>query len=1470
MFLSNLAIKRPVFATVLVLALLTLGLFSYRRLAIELMPDVELPILTITTEFPGASPEAVERELTRKIEEAVNPIAGVRHVYSTSREGLSSVMVEFHLQVRINEASQEVRAKINAVRRELPEQIKEPVIQKMDFGAMPVVALAVRSPTLTARDLTTVVDRKVKRRLESIPGVGKVRLVGASRREVNVLVDPARIDAMGLGVDEVIAGLAAENVNTPLGRLNREGTEMPLRISGKPALVPGFEAMVIGHRGDHPVTLGEVATVVDGIEEQRSLALVNGVPAVALEVLKQSKSNTVGVVEAVKHEVGRLAPELPPGTEIDLVRDSSVMIRESVSDVQTTMIVGGFLTILIVFCFLNSWRSTVITGVTLPISVISSFISMYFFGMTLNVMTLMALSLAIGLLIDDAIVVRENIVRHLEHGEDHMAAARNGTAEIGLAVLSTSLSIMAVFVPVAFMKGVVGRFFFQFGITVAFAVLVSLFVSFTLDPMLSSRWVDPDVERKGKRHVVARLLDRFNTWFDRTADRYKALIGWALDRRKLVLGVASGAFLVGLGLFALLESEFFPAFDRAEFMVRFKTAPDASIEETKGRLGVVLGELKSLPEIERTYATIAAGDADTVRNAAVFVKLREKSERRRDQYAVMRDVRARLEGIPGLIPSVEEDADSFQKPFMVLVRGEEIPKLKEYAAALKKSLYGVGGIVDLEATLEQDLPEYRLTVVRERARDAGLGTDAVVSTVGALVGGQIVSTYEDEAGEAVNVRVRLPEGLREDVRQVGTLRLAVAGPGTATLVPLADLVRVERTVSPSEISRQDLSRQVVLSANLDRLPLGTAAEAALREAARIPMSPGYRVVMSGDTEIMAESFGYLGEALVLAVVFVYLILAAQFESFIDPLAIMLSLPLSIVGMAGMLILTRDTVSIMSLIGLILLMGLVTKNAILLVDYTKVLRRRGMERREALIMAGRTRLRPILMTTLAMIFGMLPLALAIGQGAEMRAPMARAVIGGLVTSTLLTLIVVPVVYTLLDDVAGWLHGRWAKANAVAADAATRRTGISSAARSAVLLALLLPSPAARAEAPPVPITLEEAVRLVQERNRDVQKARSYQDWVRGKFVEERAAALPRFELLGGGVRSWDETYRVIFGDFYPPAQSLATTDVNLTQSLFTWGQVAAAIRAAKGGMAAAEDQLDSSRQTAVRDVTAAFYDVLLARRIEGIARENLAQRERHLTQARSRQRLGTATDYDVLAAEVALENARPAVIRSVNLILSARERLRFVLADERPGLDAAGTLETDVTDPPPYEEVLETAIEGRPDLMALRHRVGVYREFVKIQSAGDKPRLDLRAGAGWKWLDADGLSGSGKTWNAGLYLSFPFFDGLATKGRVIEAKSDLRSGEIDLAKAEDGVRLEVRNAVDAVRESALIVRALAGTVAQARKLLQMAEKGFEFGVKTRLEVDDAQLAVVQAEGNLATATRDHLVAWVTLRYVQGLL
>jgi HAE1 family hydrophobic/amphiphilic exporter-1 len=849
MFLSNLSITRPVFATVLMLSLVTLGIASYRRLAIDLYPSVEIPVITIVTVYPGGSPEAVEREVSKRIEEAVHPIAGVRHVGSSSREGVSQIFVEFELEVSADRAVQDARTKIAAIRGDLPAGIEEPIIEKLDIAGMPIVSLAIRSASLSPRDLTTLVDTKIKPRLETVTGVGKVDLVGAVTREISVDIAPDRLEALGLGVDEVMAGLRRENVDRPLGRMSAAAREAPLRVQGRAKTVADLRQMVVAIRGGRPIGLGDVADVTDGVEEVRSLAFVDGAPAVALDVLKQTGANAVGVADAVRREAAVLTKELPAGTAVEFVRDGSAMIRESVADVQQTLVIGGLLTILIVFVFLNSWRSTVITGLTLPISVIASFIVMNFAGMTLNVMTLMALSLAIGLLIDDAIVVRENIVRHLERGENHFEAARNGTAEIGLAVLATTFSIIAVFVPVAFMKGIVGRFFFAFGITVAFAVLVSLFVSFTLDPMLSSRWIDPDIARAGRRHPISRLLDVFNRWFDRTADGYRGVIAWALRHRLVVVALAFAAFAGGLGVMSVLQSEFFPPFDQGEFVVVFKTAPGASIDETRGRLDAVTATLKTFPEVERLYASIGAGAAGTVRDARVYIKLTSREAHpRRAQHEVERDLRQQLLRIPGIVPSLGQAASlDNRKLLLVNLRGEDIATLKAYSQRLKEALYRVPGVVDLEATLEHDMPEYRLIVDRERAFDIGLNSGAIAGTLGPLVGGQIVTTFEDEAGESRNVRVRLPQSLRADVAHVQQLRVSVPRPAGVALVPIASVTRHELSTMPSEIGRMDLSRQVTVSGNLDGLPLGTAVATVRAITDGLQLPPGYVAVISART-----------------------------------------------------------------------------------------------------------------------------------------------------------------------------------------------------------------------------------------------------------------------------------------------------------------------------------------------------------------------------------------------------------------------------------------------------------------------------------------------------------------------------------------------------------------------------------------------------------------------------------------------
>ncbi|MBP1620531.1 MAG: efflux pump, family, inner and outer membrane protein, partial [Acidobacteria bacterium] len=855
--------------------------------------------------------------------------------------------------------------------------------------------------------------------------------------------------------------------------------------------------------------------------------------------------------------------------------------------------------------------------------------------------------------------------------------------------------------------------------------------------------------------------------------------------------------------------------------------------------------------------------------------------------------------IPGITVSLLEDPDAWQKPLQIGIRGEDIPTLKRYAGELKRELYTVRGIVDIEAAMEQDLPEYRLTVDRERAAVTGLGTSAVATTLGVLVGGQAVSTYEDETGEAVDVRLRLPADLREDVTQVGNLRISVPGPDGTALVPLADLVEVERATSPSEISRRDLGRQVVVDANLDNLPLGTAGQQAMAAAGRVELAPGYKVAMLGDTEMMVESFTYLAEALVLAVIFVYLILAAQFESFIDPLAIMLSLPLSVVGMAGTLALTGDTINIMSLIGLIMLMGLVTKNAILLVDFTKVLRRRGMDRRTALITAGRTRLRPIIMTTTAMIFGMLPLFFALGKGAEFRAPMARAVVGGLITSTLLTLIVVPVVYTILDDFSAWLQKRTAGAKFESHEAARGAAALLALVFVGSVLAvpaIARPAPAAAAPAPagvpepgpqspvpgsrspdPVILTLDQALAIAAEHSRDIQKAVEYGRWVQGKYVEERSAALPELTITAGLGRYVDESQRDFFqgipaefGDLFAFERDVTTGSISLAQPLFTWGQVGAAVRAAKIALGTAEDQLRLQRQGVERDVSIAFFDILLARELAAIAAQDVAVKERHLDEARRKFEAGTATDYDVLAASVQVENARPAVIKADNRVRLARQRLAFLLAHPQRSVDARGELAMAPVPVPSFEDALATALELRPELLDLRKRRDVAGEVVKIVGANDKPRLDLVADWGWTDIDLARLGSDGKVWSAGVYLKFPVFDGLKTRGQVVQAKSDAATFDIEVAKLEDAIALEVRAALDAVEEARGIVDALAGTVTEAERLLGMAEQGFELGVKTNLDVDDAQLNVVRARGNLVLAQRDYRAALVNLAWVQGTL
>ncbi len=1028
--LSGLAIRRPVFTTMVMLGLVVLGFFSYRRLPIDEFPEVDFPFVTVQTIYPGASPETVEREVTRRLEEAFNPIEGVDQITSMSLEGASLIIIQFDLERDGDVAAQDVRAKIEAVRRDLPADIEAPVVQKFDPTSMPIMSLALSSNEREIVDLTTLADETIRRRLESISGVGEVRVVGGVEKEVRVYLQPDRLRALGVSVAEVMAALRQQNMEIPAGRIERGAAEQLVRVAGRITDANQFGDIVVATRMGGPIRLKDVARVEEGHEEERSLAFVNGERAVAIDILKVSGANTVEVADEVLEAIGELERTLPRDVSIQVVRDNSVTIRQSVESVIHELLLGAFLTIVVVMLFLNDWKATAITSLALPVSVVSAFILLDGLGFTLNNLTLMALSLSIGILIDDAIVVIENIVRHREMGEDHFTAAGRGTREIVLAVMATTFSIVAVFVPVAFMGGIIGRFFFQFGLTVAWAVLVSLFVSFTLTPMLSAWWgVDPHKGEGG--NFVTRLIGRFNRWFDSQAARYRGVISWVLRHRKTTMAMAVASFVGAFMLFPFIGGGFFPDSDNSEFAVTFETPEGSSLAYTRDKAMQILERLNELEGIDFTYTSIGSGalGTGTVTAGEIYVKLVPRHERSLTQDELMVEARKRLGSIFGVDIAVL-DAGGFggaQAPLAVEVRGPDVRELQRVADDVAKVVAAIPGIVDVKSSMGDPRPEYRIEVNRELAREVGLDVAQIAMSVQPLLAGQTATRWEDPSGEEREVVVQVDPAQRVSVHDLATLPVATmlrGESGEAMIVPLGQIARIELGEAPAQIDRKDLQRIATVSANTEPwLSISKASSLIQQEVAKMDLPPGYSVHLGGETEQLMETFGYVVEALLLAVILIYLILASQFESFTQPLAIMLSLPLSLVGVLLALLITDDTLNMMSMIGVIMLMGLVTKNAILLVDNANERRMQGADRFTALVEAGAVRLRPIMMTTAAMIFGMLPIALALGEGGGFRAPMARAVIGGLITSTMLTLLVVPVAYTYFDDIGAWFKRRF---------------------------------------------------------------------------------------------------------------------------------------------------------------------------------------------------------------------------------------------------------------------------------------------------------------------------------------------------------------------------------------------------------------------------------------------------------------
>ena len=1023
MWFTRVSIANPVFATMMMAALLVLGAFSYSRLPVEQFPDVTFPVVVVQTEYPGASPENVEEEVTRRIEETVNTISGIKTLSSRSYEGLSVVIIEFELQIDPKLAAQDVREKIAVIRSTFRDEIKEPRVSRFNPDDFPIVSVAVQSTGRSLRELTTLADQVIKKRLENVSGVGQATLVGGVKREIKVYLNLEAMEAQRIGADQVVRALSTENQEVPAGSIVTPSQEKIVQLRARLSGPQDFRNLIVARRGGKAVTLGSIAEIEDGQQEEESTALINGERALSIDIVKAQGENTIAVVDGVRRAVGELQGLLPPDVKVDIVRDASTGIRNSVNDVKKTLIEGGLLTIAIVFLFLASWRSTVITGLTLPIALIGTFLFIYAFGFTLNVLTLMALSLSVGLLIDDAIVVRENIVRHVALGAGHREAALEGTREIGLAVLATTFSIVAVFLPVGFMGGIIGRFFHQFGLTVVSAVLISMFVSFTLDPMLSSIWHDPQAEGRYSPGPLGRLLAWFHGFMERVSAAYERLLGWALAHRKTVVAIAFTSFFASFPLLKLVGSEFVPEPDLSELQVQFKTPVGASLELTTLKARQAEAALREFPEVKYTYATVNTGFVLGKHRVNIFVQLVPRKQRSRSQNELTRPMRERLARIAGIeLQQVGAyKTVSSGKPLQVSILGQDRKVLTEIGDQVMAIARAVPGAVDLESSDEAARPQVAVELKRELASDLGIGVGQVAATLRPLLAGEAVGNWKGPDDQYYDVQVRLSRADRarpEDLARVPLASTQTDAAGAPRMVSLREIVNVTQGDGPQQINRKEQLREVLITANVFDRPAGDAATELRAKLDRIALPPGYRFTMGGSSKDIQESLYFASQALALAVIFIYLILASQFGSFIQPVAIMMSLPLSLIGVVLALIFARSTMNIFSIIGFIMLMGLVTKNAILLVDFVNQERGQGKPRRDAVLAAGRIRLRPILMTTLAMIFGMIPLALGLGEGGEQRAPMGQAVIGGVITSSLLTLVVVPVIYTYLDDLAGW--------------------------------------------------------------------------------------------------------------------------------------------------------------------------------------------------------------------------------------------------------------------------------------------------------------------------------------------------------------------------------------------------------------------------------------------------------------------
>ena len=1012
----KLFIRRPVFTTMLVMLLVVFGVTSYPSLGIDLYPDIDFPIVTVRITYTGASPEEMEGLITKPVEDAVSSVSGIKTLSSTSREGISETIIEFELGTNAKMAANDVREKVAGVRRRLPDEIDEPVVQRYDITAQSIMTYSLASETRERGEIRKIAENVVKDELQRIEGVAEVNVYGSGNREIHVYVDPVKLEAYNVPLQSLYEIINSSNYNTPGGRVKSNGNEITVRTLGKYKSVEDIGKIVVSLQQGRVIRLSDVATVVDGWAEERVHARTLGIPSVLVSIQKQSGTNTVNVSERVKKEIERLQQILPADVKVSIVRDSSVYIRDNVDDVNMSLIFGSLLAVLITYLFIRDWRATVIAGISIPTSIIATFFLMKVQGFTLNNMSLLALSLAVGILIDDAIVIVENIVRHIEEGSTPLEAAGNGTNEIALAVFAATLSLLAVFVPVGSMGEIIGQFFKQFGLTVAFAIAFSMFVAFTMVPTMSAYWLKPIDRTSVPTNRFARgvkvVLDKWQYWFEVMSKGYVNLLRWCLKRPKQILTISALTLLINLMLVPFIGFEFQPTYDSGEFSIALSAPAGTSIDKMKELVAPIEKEVLAIPELQSAFLMLGSGRMPPYK-ASMGIKLTPSTERRRTMTQITDELRTKVRNSTGLKIGIQISQMSGRgdaRPLQVALRGPDLTVLTGYVQTLAEQMKQIPGTADVDYSSEQYEPEIIVRLDPVRAGEVGMEPTSAGKMIQLAFLGLDTKNQYTAGDKDYLIKVRMPEYLRRDINDVANMRISSK---TGVFVRLGDVADVTLSSGPTQIDREDRQRQIIVYSNAVGVSVGDLVQKVQAMIPGLNMPLGYSHKFVGQAKMMAESFSEISKALGLAVILIYMVLAAQFESYIHPLTIMLSLPFAFIGALLGLLMGGHTINTMSLIGIILLMGLVTKTSILLVDHTIQLREEGVPIVEALIQSGSVRLRPILMTTLSTILGMLPLALGIGAGAELRQSMAVAVVGGLITSSLLTLVVVPLAYYMID-------------------------------------------------------------------------------------------------------------------------------------------------------------------------------------------------------------------------------------------------------------------------------------------------------------------------------------------------------------------------------------------------------------------------------------------------------------------------